>query len=67
VIIRSLRSGLFLPPFGVGFFIACGLGQANVATATRAYLPYLLMLLVGILIVAFVPWLALVIPHLMNF
>ena len=67
VIIGSLGIGLFLPPFGVGFFIACGLGQVNVETATRAYMPYLLMLLVGILIVAFVPWLALVIPRLMNF
>jgi tripartite ATP-independent transporter DctM subunit len=67
VIIGALGIGLFLPPFGVGFFIACGLGQVNVEAATRAYMPYLLMLLVGILIVAFVPWLALVIPRLMNF
>lgn len=63
VIIGSLGIGLFLPPFGVGFFIACGLGQVNVETAARAYMPYLLMLLVGILIVAFVPWLALVLPR----
>ncbi len=67
VIIAALGIGLFLPPFGVGFFIACGLGQVNVEAATRAYMPYLLMLLVGILIVAFVPWLALVIPRLMSF
>jgi len=45
VIIGTLGIGLFLPPFGVGFFIACGLGQINVEAATRTYLPYLLMLL----------------------
>ncbi len=67
VIIGALGIGLFLPPFGVGFFIACGLGQVNVEAATRAYLPYLFMLLVGLLIVAFVPWLTLVIPRFMNF
>jgi tripartite ATP-independent transporter DctM subunit len=67
VIIGALGIGLFLPPFGVGFFIACGLGQVNVEAATRTYLPYLCMLVVGILIVAFVPWLTLVIPRLMNF
>ena len=66
VVIAALGIGLFLPPFGVGFFIACGLGQVNVESATRAYLPYLLMLLVGLFIVAFVPWLALVVPRLMN-
>jgi tripartite ATP-independent transporter DctM subunit len=67
VIIGALGIGLFLPPFGVGFFIACGLGQVNVEAATRTYLPYLFMLLVGLLIVAFVPWLTLVIPRLVNF
>ena len=66
VVIAALGIGLFLPPFGVGFFIACGLGQVNVESATRAYFPYLLMLLVGLFIVAFVPWLALVVPRLMN-
>jgi tripartite ATP-independent transporter DctM subunit len=67
VIIGSLGIGLFLPPFGVDFFIACGLGQVNVEAATRTYLPYFCMLIAGILIVAFVPWLSLVIPRLMNF
>ena len=67
VIIGALGIGLFLPPFGVGFFIACGLGQVNVEAATRTFLPYLIMLLAGILIVAFVPRLTLVIPRLMNF
>jgi len=66
VMIAALGIGLFLPPFGIGFFIACGLGQVNVEAATRAYIPYLLMLLVGLLIVAFVPWLTLIIPRLMN-
>jgi C4-dicarboxylate transporter, DctM subunit len=66
LIIAALGIGLFLPPFGVGFFIACGLGQVNVEEATRAYIPYLIILLVGVLIVAFVPWITLVVPRLMN-
>jgi C4-dicarboxylate transporter DctM subunit len=66
VMIASLGVGLFLPPFGIGFFIACGLGQVNVEAATRSYVPYLVMLSAGLLIVAFIPWLTLVIPRLMN-
>lgn len=66
LVIAALGVGLFLPPFGVGFFIACGLGQVNVEAAARDYVPYLMILLFGLLIVAFVPWLSLIVPRLMN-
>ena len=66
VMIAALGIGLFQPPFGIGFLIACALGQINVGDATRAYMPYLLVLLIGVLVVAFVPWFTLVIPRLMT-
>lgn len=66
VVIASLGVGLFLPPLGLGFFIACGLGKVNVETAARAYVPYLVVLLAGLIVVAFVPWLTLILPKLMN-
>jgi tripartite ATP-independent transporter DctM subunit len=66
LVVAALGLGLFIPPFGVGFFIACALGRTTVETAARAYLPYLLCLLAGLLLVAFVPWLTLVIPRLMK-
>jgi TRAP-type C4-dicarboxylate transport system permease large subunit len=64
--ITGLGIGLFQPPFGLGFFIACALGLVKVGDATRAYMPYFLVLLIGALIVAFVPWFTLVLPRLMN-
>jgi TRAP-type C4-dicarboxylate transport system permease large subunit len=51
---------------GIGFLIACALGKVNVETATRAYAPFFMVLLIGALIVAFVPWFTLVIPRLFN-
>ncbi len=66
IMITSLGIGLFLPPMGIGFLIACALGKVNVENATRAYTPYFLVLLIGALIVAFVPWFTLVLPRLMN-
>ena len=66
LVVAALGLGLFVPPFGVGFFIACGLGRTTVEGAARAYLPYLVVLLVGLLLVAFVPWITLVVPRLMN-
>src|SRR5215510_4550828 len=66
LVVASLGLGLFVPPFGVGFFIACALGRTTVEGAARAYLPYLAVLLVGLLLVAFVPWITLVVPRLVN-
>lgn len=66
VMITSLGIGLFLPPMGIGFLIACALGKVNVETATRAYAPYFLVLLIGALFVAFAPWFTLVLPRLFN-
>jgi TRAP-type C4-dicarboxylate transport system permease large subunit len=37
-----------------------------VETAARAYVPYLIALLLGLLLVAFVPWITLVVPRLMK-
>ena len=39
IMITSLGIGLFLPPMGIGFLIACSLGKVNVEKATRAYCP----------------------------
>ena len=66
LVVASLGLGLFVPPFGVGFFIACALGRTTVEGAARAYLPYLAALLIGLLLVAFVPWITLVVPRLIN-
>lgn len=66
VVIGALGIGIFQPPFGIGFFIACALGKVNANSAARAYLPYLVVLLIGLLIVAFVPWFTMVVPQLMN-
>jgi tripartite ATP-independent transporter DctM subunit len=66
VMITALGIGLFLPPMGIGFLIACAIGQVNVEKATRAYTPYFLVLLIGALFVAFVPWFTLVLPRLFN-
>ena len=66
LVVASLGLGLFVPPFGVGFFIACALGRTTVESAARAYVPYLAVLLIGLLLVAFVPWITLVVPRLMK-
>ena len=56
VIILSMGIGLFAPPFGLGYYAACTIGRADPNVAMRRIWPYLGVLLLGLLIVAFVPW-----------
>jgi tripartite ATP-independent transporter DctM subunit len=63
LVIASIGIGIFLPPIGVGLFIACAIGRMNIIDAARYMLPYLGILIVGLLVVTFVPWFTLVLPQ----
>jgi len=56
VIILAMGVGLFAPPFGLGYYAACTIGRVHPDVAVRRIWPYLGALLLGLLIVAFVPW-----------
>src|SRR5439155_370279 len=66
VIAAAVGIGLFLPPNGVGLFIACGIAELSVDRATRAMLPFVFVLSLGLIIVILVPWITLVLPRLLN-
>ena len=47
VIIAAMGIAFFLPPVGVGLSIAAGIARVDIDDVSRAYLPYLVALLVG--------------------
>jgi tripartite ATP-independent transporter DctM subunit len=63
VVVAATGIGLFLPPIGVGLFIACGIANISVDRAVRPMLPYVLFLCLGLLLVILFPWLTLVLPR----
>lgn len=67
VLLVAMGIGAFLPPLGVGFYIACAVVRAHADRATRAMLPYFAVLVVGVLVVAYVPWFTLSVPHWLGF
>ena len=67
VLIISMGVGGFMPLAGVGFYVCCAIMRADIEAASRAMLPYLGVVLIGLLIVAFVPWFALFLPHYFGF
>ena len=66
VIVAAVGIGLFLPPVGVGLFIACGIAGVTVDRATRVVLPFIAVLCVGLAVVILVPWFTLVLPRLFK-
>jgi tripartite ATP-independent transporter DctM subunit len=58
VAILAMGVGLFAPPFGVGYYVACAIGGCTPDAAFRHIWRYLLALLVGLAIVAAVPWIS---------
>ena len=63
VLVIAMGIGAFMPPAGVGFYVCCAIQRTRIEEASRAMLPYLGVLVAGLLIVAFVPWFTLLLPR----
>lgn len=58
VVILAMGIGLFAPPIGVGFYVACAIGRVSPDQAMSKIWPYLAALAIALVIVAAVPWLS---------
>jgi tripartite ATP-independent transporter DctM subunit len=67
VMIIAMGLGAFSPPIGIGLYITCSVSGTTVEQTSRAMLPYLIVLFVGLLLVAFIPWFSLIVPRMMHF
>ena len=56
VTVFCMGIGLFTPPFGVGYFIACAISNVDPREGVRPLMIYLLALLAGIVVVAMCPF-----------
>ncbi|MCA3655692.1 MAG: TRAP transporter large permease, partial [Methylobacterium sp.] len=55
VVVTSMNIGLMAPPIGIGFYIACKIGNVSPDEAMGAIWPYLLALIIGLIVIAAVP------------
>ena len=58
VVILAMGIGLFAPPFGVGYYGACAVSKVNPDEGLKHIWGYMLALLVGLTVVAAVPWIS---------
>ena len=65
IMVVNLEIGMVTPPVGLNLFVTSGITGMSILEVVRAALPWLSVLLVFLVIVTYVPWLALVLPNLM--
>jgi tripartite ATP-independent transporter DctM subunit len=63
VLLLNLAIGLCTPPVGSTLFVGCAVGGISMTAASRALLPFYLVMAAALLLVTFVPELALWLPR----
>jgi len=58
IAVFAMGFGLFMPPFGVGFYLACAIGRVSPDEAIRYVWPHMLALLVALLLIVLIPWIS---------
>ncbi len=58
VAVLSLGMGLFMPPLGLGYYIACSISGIAPGRGVRPLLAYMSVLFLGVVAIAAVPWLS---------
>lgn len=58
VVVTAMNIGLMAPPIGIGFYIACKIGDTPPDEVMRAIWPYIGALFIGLLLIAAFPFLS---------
>ena len=66
VLILAMGVGAFMPPVGIGFYVASAVAGSKVEAAARTMLPFLVVLVLAVALIAFVPDIALIVPRLIG-
>ncbi|MBC7603550.1 MAG: TRAP transporter large permease subunit, partial [Ramlibacter sp.] len=56
VAVIAMGIGLFTPPFGVGYYTACAMGNVDPAEGVKPIVGYMAAIFIGLLVLAFFPW-----------
>ena len=66
VLILAMGVGTFMPPVGIGFYVSAAVAGSRVEGAARCMVPFLVVLVLAVVLIAFVPGITLVVPHLLG-
>lgn len=67
LLIFNLAIGLCTPPVGSALFVGCGIGKISVEKTVKAMLPMYIAMVIGLVLVTFVPEVSLFLPRLLGY
>ena len=67
VIVATQGISVFMPPVGVSLLVACSVGKVSPAQVARPIIPYLILLLIFTLLIAFAPGIVLFLPRALGY
>ena len=67
MLVFNLAIGLCTPPVGSALFVGCGIGKISVEKTVKAMLPMYIAMVIGLLLVTFVPQLSLFLPQILGY
>lgn len=66
IMVVNMEIGMLTPPVGLNLFVAAGITGESLLWATKASLPWLMILLLGLIIVTYVPQVSLALPEFID-
>jgi tripartite ATP-independent transporter DctM subunit len=66
LMITNLCIGLCTPPVGTCLFVGCSVGRTTIARVVRPLLPLFIAMVIGLMLVTYIPQLSLWLPELMR-
>ncbi|MDJ0951522.1 MAG: TRAP transporter large permease [Alphaproteobacteria bacterium] len=61
----NVEIGMMTPPVGLNLFVACAISGLAIHQVTRAVIPTVLIMLVGLMIISYIPLISLALPRLL--
>jgi len=67
LIAANVGLGMISPPVGICLYVACGVAEIDIETVVPKLLPYLAILLAGLVLITLFPAITLTLPRLLGF
>jgi C4-dicarboxylate transporter DctM subunit len=65
VTVIALAIGMATPPVGIALFATCGISNITIGQITKKVVPFLIALIAGLIVLAYIPILSTFLPNLM--
>ncbi len=67
IMVTNLCVGLCTPPVGSVLFVGTGIAETSITKVIKPLIPLYLAMVVGLLLVTYIPWLSMYLPRLFGF